>query len=178
MRPGNIDIILRIPVKTHEISNQRRFGLPCPLDVNYSMLTYNVSFNLLSNANSVYGGQMRNYSNISFETLKLFSQNEKEMKTLTGRFFFFLKTSFRTVIKHHLRLNSFQTSQKSNFVIHSMYLYSISKLQHWPLYVKRIRFVTVRCFFMVLEFRHELYYSFPVLQREDPQFFLGLCPSV
>ena len=32
MRPGNSDfIILRIPVKTHKIFNQRRFVLPCPL---------------------------------------------------------------------------------------------------------------------------------------------------
>ena len=39
MRPGNSDfIILRIPVKTHEIFNQRRFELPCPLYVNYSMV--------------------------------------------------------------------------------------------------------------------------------------------
>ena len=39
MRPGNSDfIILRIPVKTHEIFNQSGFGLPCPLYVNYSML--------------------------------------------------------------------------------------------------------------------------------------------
>ena len=38
MRPSNSDhIILRIPVKTHEISSQRRFGLPCPL---YSLLLY------------------------------------------------------------------------------------------------------------------------------------------
>ena len=39
MRPGNSEIILRILVKTHEISNQRRFGLLCPLQyiVNYSM---------------------------------------------------------------------------------------------------------------------------------------------
>ena len=36
VRPGNSDfIILRIPVKTHEIFNKRRFGLPCPQYVNY-----------------------------------------------------------------------------------------------------------------------------------------------
>ena len=40
MIPGNRDIILHIPVKTHAISNQRRFGLPCPLlyIVNYSIV--------------------------------------------------------------------------------------------------------------------------------------------
>ena len=36
VRPGNSDIVFRIPVKTHEISNQRRFGLHCPL-YSYSM---------------------------------------------------------------------------------------------------------------------------------------------